>query len=119
MLMRMNRNRIIRGIARNCTPYLVTGYGSQSAYSQGQIDTAMSETGCNSSYIDYAYAMFGRPEEFPDDSSTSYNDACDVVGEVFFGGNNEFSAQDFISSSSSFESSFGSDGVSDGGGDGD
>ena len=83
ILMKMNRNRIIRGIARNCSPFLVSGYGSQSAYSQGQIDRAIEETACNSNYSDYAYVMFGKEEDFPTTSSESYSELCNEIGEVF------------------------------------
>jgi hypothetical protein len=114
ILMKMNRNRIIRGIARNCTPYLATGYGSQSAYSQGQIDRALEETGCNSNYSDYAYVMFGKEEDFPDTSSESYAELSSEIGEIFFDGNNDFGAQDFMSYSSNTESQSG-DGCADGG----
>lgn len=119
VLMKMNRNRIIRGIARNCPPFLVTGYGSQSSYSLGQIDRAMQETGCDNDYSEYAYVMFGTAEEFPTDSTNSYGDLNGEVGEIFFDGNIDFSAQDFISFSSSGDPSFGGDGCADGGGEGD
>ena len=113
ILMKMNRNRIIRGIARNCSPFLVSGYGSQSAYSQGQIDRAIEETACNSNYSDYAYVMFGK-EDFPTTSSESYSELCNEIGEVFFDGSRDFNAQDFISYSSNNDSYHG-DGCGDGG----
>ena len=92
ILMKMNRNRIIRGMARNCLPFLVTGYGSQSAYSQGQIDKAIEETSCNTNYSDYAYVMFGKEEDFPSTSSESYSELSNEIGEVFFNGSSDFSA---------------------------
>lgn len=118
ILMKINRNRIIRGIARNCSPFLVTGYGSQSAYSQGQIDKAIEETGCNNNYSDYAYAMFGKEEDFSSMSSENYSELCDEIGDVFLNANSDFTAQDFISYSSSNDSAFG-DGCGGDGGDGD
>ena len=115
-LMKMNRNRVVRGIARNCTPFLVTGYGPQSSYTPGQIDRAMEETGCNSDFSDYAYVMFGSEEDFPNDRDHSYDEIHSEIGDIFFNGNGDFGAEDFISVSNS------SDTISDGdgcGGDGD
>ena len=115
----MNRNRKIRAIAKNCTPFLVTGYGSQSAYSQGQIDRAIDETGCDSDFSDHGYVMFGKEEDFTNTSSENYEELSNEIGDIFFNGDNGFGAQDFISLSNSSESSFG-DGCGDGdGGDGD
>ena len=118
ILMKMNRNRIIRAMARHCPPFLVTGYGSQSAYSQGQIDRAIEETGCNSNYSDYAYVMFGREEDHPSTDTQSYAEISNEIGEVFFSGNNDFDAQDFVSYSNNHDSSLG-DGCGDGDGGGD
>ena len=116
ILMKMNRNRIIKGMARNCPPFLVTGYGSQSAYSQGQIDKAIEETGCNSNYSDYAYVMFGKEDDFPSGSSEDYAEISEEIGEVFFNGDSDFSVQDFMSYSSSNDSGFEGD-CGDGDGD--
>ena len=119
ILMKINRNRIVRHMARNCTPFLVSSYGPQISYTPGQIDRAIEETGYNIDHIDYAYAMFGKSEDFPSLSSNNFDDLKEEISEIFFDGNSDFNAQDFIASSSGSDSAFGGDGFADGGDGGD
>jgi len=120
--LRMNRNRIVRGIARNCTPYLATGYGIQPFYTPGQINAAMKDSSCNMNNIDFAYVMFGKEEEVESLCSRTYESINVEIAESCFDGETNFSVQDVFSyaeMTGSYSSGGGDVSDSDGGGDGD
>ena len=120
ILMRMNRNRVIRGIARNCSPYLSTGYGVQPFYTPAQIETAMQETKCNVEHIDYAYVMFGKEEDVEQLCCDEYASVNCEIAESCFQGDEGFSVKDVFSYSSQIDfSSWNTDLDDIGGGDGD
>ena len=121
-LIRMNTNRIVRGIARACTPYLATGYGVQASYTPGQIETSMKESGCNLDHIDNAYVMFGKEEDVEGLCSENYETINGQISESCFDGDTDFSVQDvfgYASLTNSYSYGGGDGGEAKGGGDGD
>ena len=116
LLMRMNKSRAIKKIARNLPPFLVSGYGGAETFTSGQVERAMEETGCNLDYIDHAYAMFCDEATFNENCSSDYESIHSEVADLCFGGNSNFSFSDAASYSSHSDGGLGG---GDGGGDGD
>ena len=114
VLMKMGKSRAIKKIARNLPPFLVSGFGGAETFSSGQVERAMEETGCDSYFIDYAYAMFCDESTFRENCSSDYETVHGEVADLCFSGNSNFSFSD----AASFSGDSGNDsGGGDGGGD--
>ncbi|MBB6523633.1 DUF6559 family protein [Pseudoteredinibacter isoporae] len=94
ILMKMRENRAIKSIARNLPPFLVSGYGGHEVYTPGQVAKAMEEIGCDTSFIDYAYAMFCSEEDFETVSEGDYQSLQSEFNEVCSEGGGLFSSSD-------------------------
>ena len=113
ILIRTNKSRAIKKIARNLPPFLVSGYGGAESFTSGQVDRAMEETRCDSDYIDHAYAMFCDETTFNENCSSDYESIHNEVADICFSGNSSFSFSDAASYSAGSDSGVGG---SDGGG---
>ena len=94
ILIKMADSRAIKKIARELSPFLLRGYGGGEFYTVPQVERAMSETDCNLNFMDHALAMFCDKETFSGASDESYEDLREVIGDVCFDGNAEFSWDD-------------------------
>lgn len=95
-LMKLNRNRFIRAIARNLPPILTDYYGASDYYTCGQVTKAMEDAGCNMKLVDSAYAMFCSREEFEKISNGDYESLHQEVSEICFHGNTDFDVNDIM-----------------------
>ncbi|GAA6153644.1 DUF6559 family protein [Pseudoteredinibacter isoporae] len=82
ILMKMRESRAIKKIARNLPPFLASGYGGGEVYTPGQVENAMEETGCDTDFIDHAYAMYCSKEAFDNISDGNYESLQSEFGEV-------------------------------------
>lgn len=90
ILMKMRESRALKKIARNLPPFLASGYGGHETYTPAQVVKALEETGCDSDFIDHAYASYCSIEDFEQVSSGDYyslqfefNEACSEGGGLF------------------------------------
>lgn len=95
MLMKIAKNRAVKKIAQKMPKYLANGWGASEYYTPGQVKSAMEKTGCNSDFIDCAYAMFCSPEDFSSVSSADFNSLKMDVGNICFNGSSDFNASSF------------------------
>ncbi len=112
ILMRMAESRAIKKIAKRMPAILASSYGYSEVYTSGQVGVALETAGCNSDFIDHAYAIFCDETTFNEASSGDYNALHQNVADTCFGGNNNFGFSD----AASFSGDFG--GADCGGGDG-
>ena len=115
MLVKMMKNRAIKAFAKKLLRFLVVSWGCSGEYTPGQVDRAISDTGCNANYCDHAYAMYCSEEHFNESSDCDYSELREEVAALCFNGNSGFSSSDF--SSSTFDGGFDGGGGGDGGGD--
>jgi len=97
LLIKMAESRAIKKIAKHLPKALVSGYGGTELFTPGQVGAAMEKTGCNSDYIDHAYAMFCSKDDFDSISDGDYDLLHKEVGDFCFGGNESFSFSDAVS----------------------
>lgn len=112
ILMNFGKSRAIKKIAKRLPPFLVSSYGYSEVYTPGQVGTAIESTGCNSDYIDHAYAMFCDETAFSEVSSADFDALHQEVADSCFDGNGSFNFSDTMS----FSGGNGDFGGGDGGG---
>ncbi len=82
ILMKMRESRALKKIARNLPPFLASGYGGHDAYTPAQVAKALEETGCDSDFIDHAYASYCSIEDFEQVSKGDYHSLQSEFNEV-------------------------------------
>jgi Family of unknown function (DUF6559) len=103
-LTKMAESRAVKKIAKRMPAVLVSSYGYAETYTSGQVGTALENSGCNSDYIDHAYAMFCDESTFSQVSNGDYSSLHQDVADTCFGGNSSFSFSDATSFSGDFSS---------------